>query len=71
MTIFAIVDGKVLPYILDPNFERYLPTIPSEVKYRIVHCFHWFCEGLSDFLDEANIKQDLSDGVKFLSLKKR
>ncbi|XP_065202290.1 protein shifted isoform X2 [Planococcus citri] len=31
MEIYAIVDGKVLPYILDPNFEKYLPVIPSEV----------------------------------------
>ncbi|KAG8336328.1 Wnt inhibitory factor 1 [Homalodisca vitripennis] len=32
MEIYAIVDGKVLPYILDPNFEKYLPIIPSEYK---------------------------------------
>lgn len=32
MEIFAILDGVVLPYILDPNFERYLPVIPSEVN---------------------------------------
>jgi WNT inhibitory factor 1 len=32
MEIHAIVDGHVLPYILDPNFERYLPIIPSEVS---------------------------------------
>ena len=32
MQIYAIVDGKVLPYILDPNFEKYLPVIPSEVS---------------------------------------
>ncbi|XP_049275594.1 wnt inhibitory factor 1 isoform X5 [Rhipicephalus sanguineus] len=31
MEIFAILDGVVLPYILDPNFERYLPVIPSGV----------------------------------------
>lgn len=31
MKIFAIVDGSVLPYVLDPNFEKYLPIIPSEV----------------------------------------
>ncbi|XP_077497249.1 WNT inhibitory factor 1 isoform X3 [Amblyomma americanum] len=31
MEIFAILDGVVLPYILDPNFEKYLPVIPSEV----------------------------------------
>ncbi|CAH1393781.1 unnamed protein product [Nezara viridula] len=33
MEIYAIVDGHVLPYILDPNFEQYLPVIPSEVGY--------------------------------------
>ncbi|XP_067001694.1 protein shifted isoform X2 [Anabrus simplex] len=33
MEIYAIVDGQVLPYILDPNFEKYLPIIPSEVGY--------------------------------------
>uniref|UniRef100_A0A1B6GS06 Wnt inhibitory factor 1 n=1 Tax=Cuerna arida TaxID=1464854 RepID=A0A1B6GS06_9HEMI len=33
MEIYAIVDGKVLPYILDPNFEKYLPIIPSEAGY--------------------------------------
>jgi WNT inhibitory factor 1 len=31
MEIYAIMDGHVLPYILDPNFEKYLPIIPSEV----------------------------------------
>ncbi|XP_039276528.1 protein shifted [Nilaparvata lugens] len=33
MEIYAIMDGNVLEYILDPNFERYLPIIPSEVEY--------------------------------------
>lgn len=33
MQIYAIVNGNVLPYILDPNFEKYLPVIPSEVSY--------------------------------------
>ncbi|XP_069700311.1 protein shifted-like [Periplaneta americana] len=33
MEIYAIMDGHVLPYILDPNFEKYLPIIPSEVGY--------------------------------------
>ncbi|CAG9759532.1 unnamed protein product [Ceutorhynchus assimilis] len=33
MEIYAIVNGNVLPYILDPNFENYLPVIPSEVSY--------------------------------------
>ncbi|KAL1110492.1 hypothetical protein AAG570_008020 [Ranatra chinensis] len=33
MQIYAISDGVVLPYILDPNFEEYLPVIPSEVNY--------------------------------------
>lgn len=32
MKIYAIVDGVVLPYVLDPNFEKYLPIIPSEVN---------------------------------------
>lgn len=31
MKIFAILDGVVLQYLLDPNFEKYLPIIPSEV----------------------------------------
>ncbi|GFY61417.1 protein shifted [Trichonephila inaurata madagascariensis] len=31
MQIYAIADGVVLPYILDPNFEKYLPIIPAEV----------------------------------------
>lgn len=31
MKIHVIVDGVVLPYVLDPNFEKYLPVIPSEV----------------------------------------
>lgn len=31
MEIYAIANGQVLAYILDPNFERYLPVIPSEV----------------------------------------
>lgn len=31
--IYAIENGTVLPYILDPNFERYLPIIPSEVSF--------------------------------------
>nr|CAG4634772.1 EOG090X05QS [Alona affinis] len=33
MEIYAIADGRVLSYILDPNFEKYLPIIPSEVGY--------------------------------------
>lgn len=32
MRIYAINDGFVLPYIVDPNFEKYLPVIPSEVS---------------------------------------
>ncbi|GIX89368.1 protein shifted [Caerostris darwini] len=31
MEIYAILDGVVLPYILEPNFEKYLPIIPAEV----------------------------------------
>ncbi|KAL0279568.1 UNVERIFIED_CONTAM: hypothetical protein PYX00_001097 [Menopon gallinae] len=30
--IHVIDDGIVLPYLLDPNFENYLPMIPSEVN---------------------------------------
>lgn len=33
MEIYAIANGNVLPYILDPNFEKHLPVIPSEVSY--------------------------------------
>ncbi|CAG0915508.1 unnamed protein product [Notodromas monacha] len=33
MEIFAIANGQVQPYILDPNFEDYLPVIPSTVGY--------------------------------------
>ncbi|XP_042236024.1 uncharacterized protein LOC121875523, partial [Homarus americanus] len=32
MEIYAIHNGRVLPYILDPNFEKQLPVIPSEVE---------------------------------------
>lgn len=32
MDIMVIDNGNVLPYILDPNFEKYLPIIPSEVN---------------------------------------
>jgi WNT inhibitory factor 1 len=31
MEIHVISEGTVLPYLLDPNFENYLPVIPSEV----------------------------------------
>ena len=31
MKIYAIWGGVVLQYLLDPNFEKYLPVIPSEV----------------------------------------
>ncbi|XP_059353506.1 protein shifted-like isoform X3 [Daphnia carinata] len=33
MEIYIAADGRVLSYILDPNFEKYLPIIPSEVGY--------------------------------------
>lgn len=33
MEIYAISDGIVLPYLLDPEFENKLPIIPSEVSY--------------------------------------
>lgn len=39
MPIYAIMEGKVTPYILDKNFEQYLPVIPSEVsdeRYEII-----------------------------------
>jgi len=32
MEIFVIADGYVMPYILDPNFEKHLPIIPTEVS---------------------------------------
>ncbi|XP_069178616.1 uncharacterized protein [Procambarus clarkii] len=32
MEIYAIHNGRVLPYILDPNFEKQLPVIPFEVE---------------------------------------
>lgn len=32
MEIHVIDEGNVLPYVLDPNFEKYLPMIPSEVN---------------------------------------
>uniref|UniRef100_T1J9M4 WIF domain-containing protein n=1 Tax=Strigamia maritima TaxID=126957 RepID=T1J9M4_STRMM len=33
MDIYAILDGHVLPYIREPSFEKYLPTIPSEIEH--------------------------------------
>nr|CAG4647883.1 EOG090X05QS [Moina brachiata] len=33
MEIYIATDGRVLPYILDPNFENYLPIIPPEVSH--------------------------------------
>lgn len=33
MEIYVISEGKVLPYLLDPEFENKLPIIPSEVSY--------------------------------------
>ncbi|XP_046456634.1 protein shifted-like isoform X3 [Daphnia pulex] len=33
MEIYIAAEGRVLSYILDPNFEKYLPVIPSEVGY--------------------------------------
>ncbi|XP_045102802.1 protein shifted-like [Portunus trituberculatus] len=32
MEIFVIHDGRILPYILDPNFEKQLPVIPAQVE---------------------------------------
>ncbi|XP_022901282.1 protein shifted [Onthophagus taurus] len=33
MKIYAIINGDVSPYILDPNFEKHLPVIPTEMGY--------------------------------------
>lgn len=33
MQVFAIINGHVSPYVLDPNFSNKLPVIPSEVGY--------------------------------------
>ncbi|KOB71593.1 Wnt inhibitory factor 1 [Operophtera brumata] len=33
MQVFAIANGHVSPYVLDPNFSLKLPIIPSEVGY--------------------------------------
>lgn len=33
------MEGKVTPYILDKNFEQYLPVIPSEVIFFILVIF--------------------------------
>nr|CAG4636991.1 EOG090X05QS [Ceriodaphnia reticulata] len=33
MEIYIAADGRVLSYILDPMFEKYLPIIPAEVGY--------------------------------------
>lgn len=33
MRVFAIHNGHISPYILDPNFSHKLPIIPSEVGY--------------------------------------
>ncbi|XP_037968602.2 protein shifted isoform X2 [Plutella xylostella] len=33
MEVYAIVNGNVSPYVLDPNFSTKLPIIPSEVGY--------------------------------------
>lgn len=35
MEIYIAADGRVLSYILDPNFEKYLPIIPSEVSFKL------------------------------------
>jgi WNT inhibitory factor 1 len=34
MEIYIAAEGRVLSYILDPNFEKYLPVIPSEVSHK-------------------------------------
>ncbi|OXU20042.1 hypothetical protein TSAR_002642 [Trichomalopsis sarcophagae] len=33
MEIYAIDEGRVVPYLLDPEFESKLPIIPNEVSY--------------------------------------
>ena len=33
MEIYAITEGIVLSYLLDPEFENKLPVIPNEVAY--------------------------------------
>jgi len=33
MEIYAISEGKVLSYLLDPDFESKLPIVPSEVSH--------------------------------------
>ncbi|XP_058802105.1 protein shifted-like isoform X1 [Phymastichus coffea] len=33
MEIYAIDEGRVVPYLLDPDFETKLPIIPNEVSY--------------------------------------
>ena len=33
LMIHIIADGMVMPYIVDPNLEKHLPVIPSEVGY--------------------------------------
>lgn len=55
MEIYAIVDGRVLPYILDPNFEKYLPIIPSEVSIRFQQ---GFILGFNFFFFSCKIRLD-------------
>lgn len=33
MEIYAIAEGRVISHLLDPEFERKLPIIPSEVSH--------------------------------------
>lgn len=33
MEIYAIDEGRVVPYLLDPEFESKLPVIPNEMNY--------------------------------------
>lgn len=33
MQVFAIINGHVSQYVLDPNFSNKLPVIPSEVGH--------------------------------------
>lgn len=33
MEVFAIINGNISPYVLDPHLSHKLPIIPSEVGY--------------------------------------
>lgn len=50
MPIYAIMEGKVTPYILDKNFEQYLPVIPSEVSNLSIQVFIQLQEHTNSYL---------------------